>query len=158
MKGDRGMLPEGTIAPDFTLAADGGEEVSLSSYRGKKVVLYFYPKDNTPGCTTEACSFRDDYSDIISAGAVVLGVSPDTVRSHDKFKLKFELPFALLSDPDHAVAELYGAWGEKKMYGRTYMGIIRSTFIIDEGGIIVKVFSKVKPKDHSQQVLAALGG
>jgi peroxiredoxin Q/BCP len=121
-------------------------------------VLYFYPKDDTPGCTTEACNFRDDYSDIISAGAVVLGVSPDTVKSHDKFKLKFELPFALLSDPDHAVAELYGAWGEKNMYGRTYMGVIRSTFIIDEGGTIIKVFPKVKPKDHSQQVLAVLNG
>ena len=152
------MLLEGTAAPDFTLAADGGGEVSLSNYRGKKVVLYFYPKDDTPGCTTEACSFRDDYSDIVSAGAIVLGVSPDTVKSHDKFKLKLQLPFALLSDPDHAVAELYGAWGEKKMYGRTYMGVIRSTFIIDEGGIVSKVFPKVKPKGHSQQVLAALGG
>ena len=152
------MLQEGIIAPDFTLAADGGGEVSLSSYRGKRVVLYFYPKDDTPGCTTEACNFRDDYSDIVSAGAAVLGVSPDTVKSHDKFKLKFELPFALLSDPDHAVAELYGAWGEKKMYGRTYMGIIRSTFVIDEEGKIIKVFPKVKPKDHSQQVLAVLAG
>jgi peroxiredoxin Q/BCP len=152
------MLQEGTIAPDFTLTADGGGEVSLSSYRGKKVVLYFYPKDDTPGCTTEACSFRDDYSDIVGAGAIVLGVSPDTVKSHDRFKLKLELPFALLSDPDHAVAELYGAWGEKKMYGRTYMGIIRSTFIIDEGGKIIKVFPKVKPKEHSQEVLAALAG
>jgi len=152
------MLQEGTVAPDFTLAADGGGEVSLSGYRGKRVVLYFYPKDDTPGCTTEACNFRDDYSDIVSAGAVVLGVSPDTVKSHDKFKLKLELPFALLSDPDHAVAELYGAWGEKKMYGRTYMGIIRSTFIIDEEGKIIKVFPKVTPKDHSQQVLAVLNG
>jgi peroxiredoxin Q/BCP len=130
--------------------------VSLSSYRGKRVVVYFYPKDDTPGCTTEACNFRDDYSDIVSAGAVVLGISPDTVKSHDKFKLKFELPFALLSDPDHAVAELYGAWGEKKMYGRTYMGVIRSTFVIDEEGKIIKVFPKVTPKNHSQQVLAVL--
>jgi peroxiredoxin Q/BCP len=152
------MLEEGTIAPDFTLATDGGGEVSLSSYRGKKVVLYFYPKDDTPGCTTEACNFRDDYSDIVSAGAAVLGVSPDTVKSHDKFKLKYQLPFALLSDPDHAVAELYGAWGEKKMFGRTYMGVVRSTFIIDEGGTIIKVFPKVKPKDHSEQVLAVLNG
>ncbi len=152
------MLQEGTIAPDFTLAADGGGEVSLSSYRGKKVVLYFYPKDDTPGCTTEACSFRDDYADLVRAGAVVLGVSPDTVKSHDKFKLKYELPFALLSDPDHAVTELYGAWGEKKMYGRTYMGVLRSTFIIDEGGKIIKVFPNVKPKGHSEQVLAALAG
>jgi peroxiredoxin Q/BCP len=150
------MLQEGTIAPDFTLAADGGGEVSLSDYRGKKVVLYFYPKDNTSGCTTEACNFRDDYSEIIAAGAVVLGVSPDTVKSHDGFKLKFSLPFALLSDPDHEVAELYGAWGEKKMYGKVYMGIIRSTFIINEEGVIAKVFPKVKPKNHSQEVLEAL--
>jgi peroxiredoxin Q/BCP len=151
-------LKEGTIAPDFTLPADGGGEVSLSDYRGKKVVLYFYPKDNTPGCTTEACNFRDDYSQIITAGAAVLGVSPDSVKSHDKFKLKFNLPFALLSDPDHRVAEMYGAWGEKKMRGKTYMGIIRSTFIIDEEGRIIKVFPKVKVKTHSQEVLAVLEG
>jgi peroxiredoxin Q/BCP len=152
------MLTEGTLAPDFTLPSDGGGEVTLSDYRGKKVVLYFYPKDNTSGCTTEACNFRDDYSEIIAAGAVVLGVSPDTVKSHDTFKLKFELPFALLSDPDHRVAEMYGAWGEKKMYGKTYMGILRSTFVIDEEGKIIKVFPKVKVKDHSQEVLAVLTG
>jgi len=152
------MLEEGTIAPDFTLEADGGREVSLSEHRGKKVVLYFYPKDNTPGCTTEACNFRDDYSPIIAAGAVVLGVSPDSVKSHDKFKLKLDLPFALLSDPDHKVAEMYGAWGEKKRYGKTYMGIIRSTFIIDETGRIIKVFPRVKVKDHSQEVLTVLQG
>jgi peroxiredoxin Q/BCP len=150
------MLTAGTMAPDFTLPADGGGEVTLSDYRGKKVVLYFYPKDNTPGCTTEACNFRDDYSAILAAGAVVLGVSPDNVKSHDGFKLQFSLPFALLSDPDHRVAELYGAWGEKKMYGKTSMGIIRSTFIIDEQGKIAKVFPKVKPENHSQEVLAAL--
>jgi peroxiredoxin Q/BCP len=150
------MLEEGTTAPDFTLAADGGGEVSLSDYRGKKVVLYFYPKDNTSGCTTEACNFRDDYSQILAAGAAVLGVSPDSVKSHDNFKLKYSLPFALLSDPDHEVAETYGAWGEKKMYGKTYMGIIRSTYIIDEEGVIAKVFPKVKPKNHSAEVLEAL--
>jgi peroxiredoxin Q/BCP len=150
------MLQEGMMAPDFTLNADGGREVTLSDYRGQRVVLYFYPKDNTSGCTTESCNFRDDYSQIIAAGAVVLGVSPDSVKSHDGFKLKFELPFALLSDPEHQVAEMYGAWGEKKMYGRTYMGILRSTFIIDEEGKIIKVFPKVKPKNHSQEVLAAL--
>ncbi len=149
------MLQEGTIAPDFTLEARGGA-VTLSDYRGQTVVLYFYPKDDTPGCTTEACNFRDDYSEIIAAGATVLGVSPDSVRSHDRFKLKYELPFPLLSDPDHKVAELYGAWGEKKMYGRTYMGIIRSTYIIDDKGIIVKVFPKVRPKKHSEEVLAVL--
>jgi len=152
------MLQEGTTAPDFTLPADGGGEVALSDYRGKKVVLYFYPKDDTSGCTTEACNFRDDYSSILAAGAIVLGVSPDTIKSHDKFKLKYELPFALLSDPEHHVAEMYGAWGEKKMYGKTYMGILRSTFIIDEQGIIVKVFPNVKPNNHSQEVLAVLSG
>jgi peroxiredoxin Q/BCP len=150
------VLQEGTTAPDFTLPADGGGEVTLSELRGKKVVLYFYPKDDTPGCTTEACNFRDDYSEIIAAGAAVLGVSPDSIKSHDRFKLKYELPFALLSDPDHEVAELYGAWGEKKMYGKTYMGTIRSTFVINEDGKIIKVFPKVKPKNHSQEVLAVL--
>jgi peroxiredoxin Q/BCP len=150
------MQAEGTIAPDFTLPADGGGEITLSDYRGKQVVLYFYPKDDTPGCTTEACNFRDDYSDILAAGAVVLGISPDSVKSHDKFKLKFELPFPLLSDPDHKITELYGAWGEKKMFGKTYMGILRSTFVIDREGKIVKVFPKVRPKNHSQEVLAVL--
>ena len=151
------MLQEGTIAPDFALEASGGA-VTLSDYRGQTVVLYFYPKDDTPGCTTEACNFRDDYSEILAAGAVVLGISPDSVRSHDKFKLKYELPFPLLSDPDYEVAELYGAWDEKKMYGRTYMGIIRSTYIIDDKGFIVKVFPRVRPKKHSEEVLAVLSG
>lgn len=150
------MLEEGTMAPDFALQADGGGEVSLSDYRGKKVVLYFYPKDNTSGCTKEACGFRDDYSDILAAGAAVLGVSPDSIKSHDGFKAKYSLPFALLSDPDHSVAEMYGAWGEKKMYGKTYEGILRSTFLIDEEGRIFKVFPKVKPAEHSQEVLEAL--
>jgi peroxiredoxin Q/BCP len=150
------MLQEGSVAPDFTLPTDGGGEVTLSDYRGKKVVLYFYPKDNTSGCTTEACNFRDDYSELVLAGAVVLGVSPDSVKSHDSFKLEYSLPFALLSDPDHCVAEMYGAWGEKKMYGKTYMGILRSTYIIDEEGVIAKAYPKVTPKDHSQQVLEFL--
>ncbi len=152
------MLEEGTLAPDFTLPSDGGSEVTLSDYRGKKVVLYFYPKDNTSGCTTEACGFRDDHAQYLAAGAAVLGVSPDSVKSHDNFKLKHNLPFALLSDPDHRVAELYGAWGEKKMYGRTYMGILRSTYVLDEEGRILKVFPKVRPKGHSQQVLVVLAG
>jgi peroxiredoxin Q/BCP len=150
------MLQEGTIAPDFTLPTDGGGEVTLSDYRGKKVVLYFYPKDDTPGCTTEACSFRDDYSAIIAAGAAVLGVSPDSVKSHDRFKAKFSLPFALLSDPEHQVADMYGAWGEKTLFGRTFMGILRSTYIIDEEGKILKVFPNVNPQEHSQEVLAVL--
>ena len=150
------MLKAGDPAPDFTLVSDGGQEVSLSDYRGQKVVLYFYPKDDTPGCTAEACAFRDDHSDIVAAGAAVLGVSPDTIKSHDKFKAKYNLPFALLSDPDHQVADMYGAWGEKKMFGKSYEGILRSTFIVDEEGKIVKVFPKVTPKDHSREVLAAL--
>ena len=152
------MLTEGTMAPDFRLPADGGGEVTLSDYRGKRVVLYFYPKDNTSGCTQEACDFRDDYSQITAAGAVVLGVSPDSVKSHDGFKLKYNLPFYLLSDPDHRVAEMYGVWGEKKMYGKTYMGIIRTTFVIDEEGTIIKVFPKVRVKGHSQEVVEALAG
>jgi peroxiredoxin Q/BCP len=152
------MLKEGMMAPDFSLMSDAGTQISLSDYRGQKVVLYFYPKDDTPGCTTEACSFRDNHSDLVAAGAAVLGVSPDTLTSHDKFKIKYNLPFALLSDPDHRVAEMYGAWGEKKNYGKIYQGILRSTFIIDEEGMIAKVFPKVTPKDHSQEVLEFLRG
>ena len=150
------MLKEGVLAPDFTLTDDQGDQVTLSQFRGKKVVLYFYPKDNTPGCTTEACGFRDGYGQILAKGAVVLGVSPDSVKSHQGFKLKFALPFHLLSDPDHKVAELYGAWGEKKSYGRTYSGILRTTFVMDEEGIITKVFEKVKPAGHNEQVLLEL--
>jgi len=150
------MLKEGDVAPGFTLLNDAGEEISLGDFRGKKVVLYFYPRDNTPGCTKEACSFRDDYSLFLMKGAVVLGVSPDGQRSHQRFKTKFNLPFHLLSDPDHRVAEMYGAWGEKKMFGKTYEGIIRSTFVIDEEGSIIKVFPKVKPADHAKEVLAVL--
>ncbi|HSJ53479.1 MAG TPA: thioredoxin-dependent thiol peroxidase [Anaerolineae bacterium] len=152
------MLGEGTLAPDFTLESDGGEPVSLSDYQGQKVVLYFYPKDDTPGCTTQACSFRDDHSQLVAAGAAVLGVSPDPVKSHRKFKAKHNLPFALLSDPDHRVAETYGAWGEKQMYGKTYEGILRTTYIIDEEGRIAKVFAKVTPREHAQEVLEALRG
>jgi peroxiredoxin Q/BCP len=150
------MLGEGTTAPDFTLKADDGRQVSLSDFRGRRLVLYFYPKDDTPGCTKEACSFRDDYSDIIAAGAQVLGISPDTIQSHGKFKGKYQLPFTLLSDPDHCVAEMFGAWGEKRSFGKTSMGIIRSTFVIDEQGKIIKVFPKVTPENHSQQVLEFL--
>lgn len=150
------MLTEGTKAPEFSLPSGVGKAVSLSDYLGNKVVLYFYPKDNTSGCTTEALNFRDDYSEITSAGAVVLGISPDSEKSHEDFRTKHNLPFKLLSDPDHKVSELYGAWGEKKMYGRTYMGVIRSTFVIDEKGIIIKVFQKVKVKDHSKEVLAVI--
>jgi peroxiredoxin Q/BCP len=152
------MLKAGDKAPGFALDADGGGKVSLRELQGKKVVLYFYPKDDTSGCTTEACEFRDHWKSVQGAGAVVLGVSPDSTASHDKFKAKYRLPFPLLADPDHAVAEAYGAWGEKSMYGRKYHGIVRSTFIIDEAGRIAAVFPKVKPKGHASQVLAALSG
>jgi peroxiredoxin Q/BCP len=152
------MLETGTMAPDFTLESDGSGPVSLSDFRGKKVVLYFYPKDDTPGCTTEACNFRDDYAALTAAGAVVLGVSPDSIKSHRSFKNKYELPFLLLSDPDHKVADMYGAWGPKKMMGKSYMGIIRSTFVIDEAGKIIRAFPKVDVKQHSQDVLAVLRG
>ena len=151
------MLKPGDKAPAFSLAADGGGRVSLKELKGKKVVLYFYPKDDTSGCTTEACEFRDRWSAVKAAGAVVLGVSPDSAASHDKFKVKYRLPFTLLADPDHALAEAFGAWGEKSMYGRKYQGVLRSTFIIDETGRIAAVFPKVKPKGHAAEVLAALG-
>ncbi len=150
------MLKAGDKAPGFSLATDGGGNVSLKDLKGEKVVLYFYPKDDTSGCTTEACEFRDSWSAVKAAGAVVLGVSPDSAASHDKFKAKYKLPFTLLADPDHSVAEAYGAWGEKSMYGRKYMGILRSTFIINADGRIATVFSKVKPKGHAAEVLAAL--
>ncbi|MGC9311810.1 MAG: thioredoxin-dependent thiol peroxidase [Sediminispirochaetaceae bacterium] len=150
------MLAEGTKAPDFSLPDEEGTEVSLSSFRGKKVVLYFYPKDNTPGCTKEACSFRDVYDEILSLGAVVIGMSADSRKSHTSFKNKFDLPFYLLSDPDKKVLELYEAIGEKKMYGKTYQGILRSTYIIDEEGTIIKAYPKVKPDDHAAEVLEAL--
>jgi peroxiredoxin Q/BCP len=150
------MLKVGSKAPSFALASDGGATVALKDLRGKKVVLYFYPKDDTSGCTTEACEFRDTWKSVERAGAVVLGVSPDGVASHKKFKAKYTLPFPLLADEDHAVAEAYGAWGQKSMYGRKYMGILRSTFLIDEEGRIARVFEKVKPKGHAAEVLQAL--
>lgn len=150
------MLKEGELAPDFTLQDDSGDQVTLSAFRGQKVVVYFYPKDNTSGCTKEACSFRDDYSQFTALGAAVIGISPDSIESHAKFKLQYGLPFYLVSDPDHVVAEAYGAWGEKKMYGRTYEGIIRSTFIVGEDGKLIKVFPKVKPEGHAQEVLPYL--
>jgi peroxiredoxin Q/BCP len=150
------MLKPGSKAPAFSLLSDGGGRVALKDLKGKPVVLYFYPKDDTSGCTTEACEFRDHWKAVKATGAVVLGVSPDGVTSHDKFKAKYKLPFPLLADVDHAVAEAYGAWGEKSMYGRKYMGILRSTFVIDPAGKVVKVFDKVKPKGHAAEVLDAL--
>jgi len=146
----------GAEAPRFTLPSDRGEDVSLASLRGRPVVLYFYPKDDTSGCTTQACEFRDSWADVQARGAIVLGVSPDGVASHRKFRDKFALPFPLLADEDHAVAEAYGVWGEKSMYGRKYHGILRTTFVIDPAGRIAHVFEKVKPKGHAAQVLTAL--
>src|SRR6478752_556776 len=139
------MVEEGKPAPDFELTSDTGDSVKLSELRGKPVVLYFYPKDDTPGCTTQACGIRDAYGEFERAGAVVLGVSPDGVESHVKFRDKYSLPFTLLADPDHAVAEQYGAWGQKKNYGKTYDGIIRSTFVIGADGTVVKAMPNVKP-------------
>ena len=152
------MVEEGKPAPDFELTSDGGETVHLSDFRGKPVVLYFYPKDDTPGCTTQACGLRDSYDAFAERGAVVLGVSPDSETSHVKFKEKYGLPFTLLADPDHHVADEYGTWVEKKNYGKTYMGIERSTFVIDGEGRVAKVMRRVKPDTHAEKVLAELPG
>jgi peroxiredoxin Q/BCP len=150
------MVEEGKPAPDFELASDSGERVSLSSLRGNPVVLYFYPRDDTPGCTAQACGIRDAYGEFEAAGAVVLGVSPDKESSHVKFKSKYDLPFTLLADPEHEVAERYGAWVEKKNYGKTYMGVERSTFVIDADGNVARVMRRVNPRTHADDVLAAL--
>ena len=147
---------EGEAAPDFELKTDSGETLRLSDLRGKQVVLYFYPKDDTPGCTTQACGIRDAYEEFERAGAVVLGISPDDERSHRKFRDKYGLPFTLLADPGHEVAEEYGVWGEKSYAGRTYMGVDRSTFVIAEDGTLKKVLPKVKPATHAEAVLAVL--
>ena len=146
------MIKIGATAPDFTAPTDGGGTVRLKDLRGKKVVLYFYPKDNTPGCTTESCDFRDAQAKFEAKDAVILGVSPDSVKSHDKFKEKFDLPFTLISDEDHKIAEAYGVWQEKSMYGRKYMGIQRSTFVIDEKGKIAAIYDKVKVTGHVADV------
>ncbi len=143
-------------APDFELLDETGTPRRLSDYRGKPVVLYFYPKDDTPGCTKEACGFRDDYSEYAKAGVVILGISPDSPKSHAKFKEKYNLPFTLLADEDHQVCELYGAWGRKKFMGREYDGVLRTTFLISPEGTILRVFPDVKPEGHSKEVLAAL--
>jgi peroxiredoxin Q/BCP len=150
------VVEEGQEAPDFELPSDAGERVRLSQFRGQPVVLYFYPKDDTPGCTAQACGIRDSYDDFEQRGAVVLGVSPDEESSHVKFKQKYGLPFTLLADPDHQVAEQYGVWGERKYMGKTYMGVERSTFLIDEDGRIAKVMRRVKPDTHAERVLEAL--
>ena len=150
------MIEEGNPAPDFELSSDAGETVRLSELRGKPVVLYFYPKDDTPGCTAQACGIRDAYGEFEKEGAVVLGVSPDDERSHGKFRDKYGLPFTLLADTDHRVAEQYGVWGEKKYRGRSYLGVKRWTFVIDEDGNVKRVFPDVKPAEHAENVLAAL--
>ena len=150
------MLKAGDKAPAFSLPSDTGETIALKDLKGKPVVLYFYPKDDTSGCTVEACEFRDSWKEVRKSGAVVLGVSPDGPGSHRKFKAKYDLPFSLLADEGHAVADAYGAWGEKSMYGRKYQGILRTTFLIGKDGRIARVFEKVKPKGHAAQVLAAL--
>jgi peroxiredoxin Q/BCP len=149
-------VAEGSPAPAFTLTSDAGETVSLESVKGKPVVLYFYPKDDTPGCTKQACGIRDAWGEFERTGAVVLGVSPDSEASHVKFKEKFDLPFTLLADPDHATAEDYGVWVEKSMYGKTYMGVERSTFVIGPDGTLLKEMRKVKPETHADDVLAVL--
>jgi peroxiredoxin Q/BCP len=150
------MLEPGDKAPSFSLVSDSGETVRLADLKGKTVILYFYPRDDTSGCTTEACEFRDNWKAVLDAGAVVLGVSPDDAASHERFRRKYSLPFPLLVDQDHRVADAYGAWGEKSMYGRKYQGILRTTVIIDPGGNISRVFPKVKPRGHAAQVLDAV--
>ena len=149
-------IAEGSKAPDFTLPTHDGKKLKLSSLRGRPVVLYFYPKDDTPGCTKEACGFRDTKAKLAKHEAVVLGVSPDSAESHEKFRTKYKLPFTLLADEGHAVAEKYGAWREKNMYGKKSMGIARSTFIIDADGTVAKVFKAVRADGHAEQVLGVL--
>lgn len=150
------MLSENVIAPDFELQDETGQLRRLSDYKGKDVLLYFYPKDDTPGCTTEACSFRDDYSAYEKSGITIIGVSPDSPASHAKFKAKYHLPFTLLADTEHKVCELYGTWGKKMMYGKEHFGVLRTTFLIGKDGMVKKVFKNVKPAEHSAEVLAAI--
>ncbi len=149
-------IPAGVPAPNFKLEDEHGEPHELKDYLGSPVVLYFYPKDDTPGCTKEACSFRDDYAEFKKAGVVVLGVSPDDPKSHMKFKNKYDLPFTLLADPGHVVCDTYGVWGLKHSMGRTYQGVLRTTFLIDSDGMIARVFENVKPDGHSKEILDAL--
>lgn len=148
--------PKGNTAPDFTVLTDAGEPLKLSSLRGRPVVLFFYPKDNTPACTLEACALRDAFPQFGNANAVVLGISPDSVRKHQAFRERFKLPYHLLADPDHAVAEKYGVWGQKSLFGRKYMGVLRTTFVIDAKGKIAHVFEKVSVLGHAAEVMAAV--
>jgi peroxiredoxin Q/BCP len=151
------QLTEGAMAPQFTGKDQDGRNVSLKDFKGKKVILYFYPKDDTPGCTAEACNLRDNYDDLLSRGFAIIGVSPDDEKSHGKFRAKFELPFSLIADPEKTIIKAYGAWGEKSMYGKTYEGVLRTTFIIDESGKIQKIINKVNTGDHTKQILELLG-
>ncbi len=150
------LLRRGDKAPDFKGLNQKGEEISLENFQGKKLILYFYPKDDTPGCTAESCNLRDNYDSWLDKGYEVIGVSPDAVSSHEKFAEKFGFRFNLISDPDHNILEAYGAWGEKSMYGRKYMGVLRTTYIINETGIIEEVFEKVKTADHTNQIIKVL--
>lgn len=150
------VLNAGMVAPDFTLPNEEGVELSLSSFRGQKIILYFYPKDDTPGCTTEACHFRDDYAEYEKLGVKIIGISPNSEKSHGKFKSKYQLPFTLLADEDHKICELYGVWGRKKFMGREYDGVFRTTFLIDQEGLIEKVYKNVKPEPHSKELLDEL--
>ena len=150
------MLEVGTMAPDFTLLNQNGEEISLSQYRGQKVILYFYPKDNTPGCTKQACGFAQLYPDFVKKGAVILGVSKDSVKSHKKFEEKYQLPFTLLSDPDLVAIQAYDVWKEKNMYGKKVMGVVRTTYLINEEGIIEKAYTKVKAAQNPNDMLEVL--
>lgn len=150
------LLEIGATAPEFKGLNQNGEEISLSMFKGKKVILYFYPKDNTPGCTAESCNLSDNYSMWLEKGYEIIGVSPDSVASHTKFADKFDFKFNLISDTETEILQAYGVWGEKKMYGRTYMGVLRTTYVIDENGTIENVFAKVKTKDHTSQILSTI--
>jgi peroxiredoxin Q/BCP len=150
------FLSKGDKAPEFNGLNQKGEEISLSGFKGKKLILYFYPKDNTPGCTAESCDLNDNYEMWLSKGYEVVGVSPDSVTSHKKFAAKFQFGFNLVADPETTILQLYGVWGEKRMYGRKYMGVLRTTFIIDENGIIEDIFEKVETKNHTEQIIKAL--
>lgn len=150
------MLQEGDKAPDFTATTEAGDQISLADYAGKKLILFFYPKDDTPGCTAENCNLRDNYSLLREKGFELLGVSPDNAKKHQKFKEKYQLPFPLVPDTEQDLLKAYGAWGTKQMYGKSYEGVIRSTFVIDETGTIAKIFSKVNTKSHAEQILETL--
>ena len=151
-----GLIKVGDLAPDFEAKDQNGKEISISKFKGKKIILYFYPKDNTPGCTAEACNLRDNYTELLAKGFVVIGISADSAASHIKFQSKFELPFFLIPDKDKKIIQAYNAWGEKKLYGRIYEGILRKTYIIDEKSKILKIIEKVKTNDHTNQILEEL--